>query len=202
MYFYPYSKAQLKPWAENLLAQISAIAARINEPAADVAKLQENLQQLITALNDWETAHQALQRLTAVANDIMKQAGPAIRDYIKRLRTNPLLTEADAHLLQIISTTAIADLTNYQPKLTGKQTGGTIHLSFQKHGAEAMNVYTRLHGETNWVLLGIATQSPYIDTRPLANPTVPEIREYYVMPILANKEVGQRSEVLTIKYTG
>ncbi|MFT3934487.1 MAG: hypothetical protein QM726_12770 [Chitinophagaceae bacterium] len=202
MYYYPNSKSLLKPWAENFVEQIGIIGARINEPAADIAKVQDNLKQLITALANLEAARLEVQRLTAIANDIMNQTGQPTRDYIKRLRTNPLLTEADAKALQIISTTPIADLTDYKPTLTGKETGGNLHLSFQKHGADGMNIYARMHGETNWVLLGNAKHSPYIDTRALAKPGVAEIREYCCMATLANTEVGLRSEVLAVKYSG
>ncbi len=202
MYYYPGSKTMLRPWALNLKTQIGSIGIRINEPAADIAKVETNMDKLVADIDNWENARKEVQRLGAIVNETAKQLGKETREYIARLKTNPLLTEADEHTLQIVSTTSITDLTDYQPKLSGKNTGGNVHLSFQKRGADGMNVYGRLHGETAWKLLGNAKQSPFEDTRLLADASVPEFREYYIMPTLANTEVGQRSEVLSIKYTG
>lgn len=67
------------------------------------------------------------------------------------------------------------------PKMKLKLQGGTVgqwvRVSFTKHGHEAVYMESRLVGG-EWNYLGIDTENPYIDDRPLKVPGVPEVREY------------------------
>lgn len=59
-----------------------------------------------------------------------------------------------------------------------------------------------LCGQTAWTLLGMDTSSPYIDGRPLAVPTAPEVREYMLRGVISDAEVGLDSDVLSIIWAG
>jgi hypothetical protein len=202
MYYLPSAKVLLKKWAQNYGTKLGPIGASINEPADTIAKQQANMQQLVTDITNVELARLELQRLEGIMNNTVTTVNGETREYVKRLKTNPLFTEMYGDELQIISTKAIADLTNYKPVLKAKQTGGKIHLSFMKHGADGMNMYGLQQGQTVGTLLGNAKQTPYIDPRPVNTPGIAEYREFYCIPTLANVEVGQRSDVISVKYTG
>ena len=202
MYFIPYAKAQLKLWAQNYGVKIGTVGARINEPADAIAKQQANMQQLTGDIDNVTQARLDLQRLTAVMDETVKRVGAETRDYVRRLKTNSLLTEADVQDLQIECTRPIQDVNGYKPVISGKQTGALIHLSFQKHGADSMNVYGRLHGEADFKWLGNAKHSPFIYTPPATTVGITLVFEFYLMPTLANTEVGLRSDIMAFKYAG
>ena len=46
------------------------------------------------------------------------------------------------------------------------------------------------------------TEAPYYDTRPLAQPGVPEVREYKVRGMVADDEIGQSSDIVSLTFAG
>ncbi|MFT3934519.1 MAG: hypothetical protein QM726_12930 [Chitinophagaceae bacterium] len=182
--------------------QIANVGPRLGEAPESIAKVQANMDKLLTDIANVEQAQADLERLSAILRNTMSSIGAETRDFVKRLKTSPFYTVEDGKLLQIISTTTYADLTDYKPDLTGKVSGGHVHLSFKRHGADGMNIYTRQQGETEWKLLGNAKMTPFIDPRLLANANTAETREYYAIATLVNTEVGQRSDIISIKYAG
>ena len=66
-----------------------------------------------------------------------------------------------------------------------------------KKGAHEINVYSRLQGEAQWQFLARDTHSPYIDTRPLANPAIPEVREYAARCVINDEEKGLLSDIVS-----
>lgn len=67
------------------------------------------------------------------------------------------------------------------PKMTLKVETGTgcqcVRLSFSKYGHQGVYMESRVAGGA-WEFLGIDTESPYMDDRPLKVAGVPEVREY------------------------
>jgi hypothetical protein len=53
-------------------------------------------------------------------------------------------------------------------------------------------------GDADFVLLARDTQTPYVDNRPLLDPTKPEIREYKAMFVLGDEEIGLFSHELVV----
>jgi hypothetical protein len=45
-------------------------------------------------------------------------------------------------------------------------------------------------------------RGPYYDTNPLANLAVPEVREYMVMGMIDNEEIGLPSDIVSIVFAG
>ena len=50
--------------------------------------------------------------------------------------------------------------------------------------------------------LGTDTEAPYFDTKPLANPAVPEVREYMARGMVGDEEVGLDSDIASITFAG
>ena len=73
-----------------------------------------------------------------------------------------------------------------------------VVLSFTKYASEGINVYCQRSDDTDWVLLGRATLSPYIDNRPLLEVGKPELRRYTAIFMLKDKEIGKFSNDLVI----
>ena len=114
---------------------------------------------------------------------------------------NPLITQTDSEMLQIISTTPIADLTDYTPGLAVRETGGTIHIGFKKHGADGMNIYSRLQGTAEFKLVANAKRTPYVYTPAALAEGESQVYEFCATPTLANTEVGHRSAIVSFKFS-
>lgn len=61
----------------------------------------------------------------------------------------------------------------------------------------------RLKGQTQFKLIATnRTRFPFDDDSPLAQPGTPETREYQAIGVLADKEIGQPSDIVSLLYGG
>lgn len=69
--------------------------------------------------------------------------------------------------------------------------------------AEAFNIYMRLKGQPAFKLIATnRSRFPFDDDAPLAQNGVPETREYQAMGVVADKEIGQPSDIVSVLYGG
>ena len=141
------------------------------------------------------TAKQA----TADKNDSRHAAETLIRAEARRIKARSNYSEGVGAHLGIEGPEYINDLATSSPNLNGvDQTGGMVILSFTKYKSEGINIYCQRENDTDWVLLGRATVSPFLDNRPLLQTGKPELRRYTAVFMLKDQEVGQYSHDLVI----
>jgi hypothetical protein len=56
----------------------------------------------------------------------------------------------------------------------------------------------RLKGQTDFKQVGMFTARTYIDATPLAQPGVPETREYQLIAMKNDQVIGQPSPIMTV----
>ena len=150
-----------------------------------------------------EDARNTLQKLIAARDEFETSAGKRIRDYIKRLKTNPLFTAGLGRILGVLSTLISEDVTTIKVVLKAVVSGRHIRISFgRKHNVDAMNIYSRIGGSGEFVFTATAPKSPWLDERPNKTAGVTELREFYGMPVSNNKEVGKPSDVVAVNFKG
>jgi hypothetical protein len=98
---------------------------------------------------------------------------------IARIKLDPGYTEAMGQDLGIIGA---EQGEKSSPKLTAKPEQGDgcqcVRLTFAKYGHMGVHLESRRGPAGDWEFLGIDTESPYLDERPLLVAGVPEVREY------------------------
>jgi hypothetical protein len=118
--------------------------------------------------------------------------------YVQVIKASPAYTEAIGLQLGIVGPEDTPAPNDAGPEFTLKveqgDTAQVVRIRFKKSGHMAVAIYSRRPGG-EWVLLGIATSSPYLDARPLANPAQPEIREYRLRFWDDGSETGEWSAV-------
>jgi hypothetical protein len=65
-----------------------------------------------------------------------------------------------------------------------------------------MKLFMRVKGQTTWAVLTISTSSFFDDRTPLAQPNVPEVREYMVCGCVNDQEVGNPSDIVSAVFAG
>ena len=90
----------------------------------------------------------------------------------------------------------------YKTTMKAKAFEGFVNVRFVKKGVDAVVIYSRLQGQTTWVKLDRALQSPYKDIRPLAQAGMPEVREYSGKGFIGKEELPLRSDTVTITFSG
>ena len=125
----------------------------------------------------------------------------AIRKAVARFKTASGYTQTIGEDLDVIGESIPLDAPTYKPDIKGKAFPGHVEITFTKLGVDAVNVYARLKGETEWLKLAFDSQSPYIDNRPI-QPNKPETREYSAIGVLNDDEFGQRSDIVAVTFGG
>ena len=100
---------------------------------------------------------------------------------VQEIKAKPALTPEMALQMGIVGSEDTPPPSDARPRFKVEVLRGTEHevarLTFFKDGHMGMWVECR-RGNGNWEFLAIDTESPYLDERPLLNPTQPETREY------------------------
>ena len=77
-----------------------------------------------------------------------------------------------------------------------------MRLKFTKLGVDGVNVYARLKGQSTWTKIAFDSSSPYEDHRPLSVPGTPEVREYRLIGVIKDEEVGLASDIVAVTFAG
>lgn len=67
---------------------------------------------------------------------------------------------------------------------------------------DGLKFYWRLKGQTVWKPLSFDTNSPYDDYTPPVTPGVPEAREYQGFGVIADVQIGQPSDIVSVTFGG
>lgn len=205
--FVPQSYANLLLWLQNLSAQYTTYGvANLGMTAADVAAAQALNTGLIYKINAVLAAQTQLDSAVAGFEALSKNAAagiPAVRKSIAKGKLAPGYTTAIGEAMQAIGHGTEVDPVTYTPEMTAEAMPGHVRIQGRKKGVQAMNIYRRLKGQTAWQMATTnRTRFPWDDDAPLAQPGVPETREYSVIGVIAGEEVGQRSAIAEVTYGG
>jgi hypothetical protein len=126
-----------------------------------------------------------------------------IAGFVQRIKgRTDVYTTAIGEDLGIIGDEDDFDADNFVPEFKGKIMPEGPKLEFGKDQTDGIHIYTRLKGVAEWNFLATDTESPYIDTRALANPNVPEVREYRCRAFISDTEIGQWSGIVSVTVGG
>lgn len=119
----------------------------------------------------------------------------------QRIKSHVAATDAILQDLDLVAPVTNFDPNAYKAVINSVRAiaPGQVTVNFAKgHSAiQGVNVYMRRQGETVWRKLAFDSQSPYVDTTPLAVAGTPEVREYRVRGVIADDEIGQFSDGAT-----
>ncbi len=139
------------------------------------------------------------KKATADKNDSRQSAEAIIRAEVRRIKARTDYTEGLGAQLGIIGPEHLFDIATAHPDLSGiDQTGGLVSLSFTKYKSDGINVYCQRENDVDWVWIGRATLSPYLDNRPLLVTGKPELRRYTAIYMLKDKEISQFSDDIVV----
>jgi hypothetical protein len=198
----PRRRADYRAWLVNLKAGVAARGASFGLSAAQITALGITIQTQIDLIDAVEAADSALQGAQEAEKTGRTTTDSVLREEIgdwKRATGWTAETEAE---LRVKSPPNDFDPNTYKPEFTVKILGGEIRIDFKKRGVDGMHVYCRLKGQTSWTFLALDTSSPYIDGNSLAQPNVPEVREYMLRGVIDDVEIGLDSDIQSVTWAG
>lgn len=197
--YLPSTDGDLNIWLGNFQAKLATYGLTCGLTAGEVTATSADCTTLSGGINNAEAQKNLSKSATAAKDTMKKNLLPTLRNTIKRMKTHTAYTEEIGQDLGIIGSDGP---TPDKPTLKGKATPNYVLLEFIKKGFDGVNIYARLKGQSTWTFLARDTQSPYHDTRALAVAGTPETREYMCMGVIADEEVGEESDIVSVVYGG
>jgi len=196
-------KSDFIPAADNdLLIWLNRFAVNLALKALDYGISDSELAELKTWIDDLNSkiaaasdAAAAAKQATSNKNDCRKATELKARALARRIKAHPLYNAGQGDHLGVEGPEIVSDLSQARPVLSCvDQTGGLVALGFSKSKSDGINVYSQREGDGDWVLLGRATVSPFLDKRPLLAVGKPELRRYTAVYMQKDQEIGVFSD--------
>ena len=197
-----YIPAGIQPfmvWHDQFKTAVLANAATFGLVVGDTTPITtDNTDYHAKVTNQVATGNTAKQA-TADLGTSRANAEKHARALAKRIKAHPAYTAALGNLLGIVGPEDTTDITTLSPDISGEdKRGGVVEVSFNLANSEGVNIYSRRDGDTDFKFLARDTVPPYVDNRPMLVAGKPELREYKAVFVVADKEVSQFSDEITV----
>jgi hypothetical protein len=195
--FIPAGDDARKTWATAFKTKIATHGAAVGLTPAQVTAAQGKCDAIIGRIDDKAAKKNAWQSSIAACSSGNQSDFTDLRATIAGIKTNPGYTEAIGADLGVVGPGDVFDPTTYQAELKevilSMPSQVTVAFGKAKGNIDGVNVYSRRQGTSPWTFLARDTESPYVDTTPLAQPGTPEIREYRIRAVIDDVEIGEYS---------
>ncbi len=199
----PQSFQNLHDWLENLIPKVTTQGPALGMTATQITDFTAVLNTLKTAVDAALAAQLALDNASGVAQQELTDNLPEVRRVIKSLKSSKGYNDGIGADLQIVAPGGSFDPENYKPTITAEAFPGYVRIKGKKLGADAFNIHMRLKGQPTFKVIATnRSRFPFDDDSPLAQAGTPETREYQAMGVVADKEIGQPSDIVSVLYGG
>lgn len=203
MDYIPKKRAERKDWWTKIRDDGATELAKLNLAAPDIAAAIATATDMVAKMQATDDAEAALNaaRTMETAAGVTNEA--AIRAAVRNWKTLPPYADSGVEgALNLKGPASGFDPNTFKPTCKLSIVGGHIRIDFIKSECDSVTVYCRLRGTAAWTKLGLDSRSPYFDTNPLANSAVPETREYMLMGVIDDIEIGLPSDIVSIVFGG
>jgi hypothetical protein len=163
--FIPRTDHDFLVWMEHFIANLTPATGAVESDLAALKAASADFRDKTIHTND--TAALAKQA-TADKNASRESVEALIRAIVRQIKARSDYNEGQGAQLGIVGPERTQDLATSHPDLSGiDQTGGRVALSFTKYKSDGVNIYCQCENDADWVLLGRATVSPFLNNHPL-----------------------------------
>lgn len=203
MDYIPNRRNDRKAWWQNFEDEIDEEGPKLPITPAEISADKAVATNVLSFMAATEAAQSALDAARAAERTAEASALAYIRNAVRGYKTRPnYATSGVEGKLRLKGSESGFDPATFKPKLDPSVIGTQVKVKFTKGECDSVEIYGRLRGQTGWTRLGLDSASPYFDTRPLANPPVPETREYMGIGVIDDIQVGVPSDIVSVAFTG
>lgn len=189
-------------WFANYKTQLATTAATFGLTTAEVTAVEADFTALQAKLSALAAKKAEQQAATADKRTARRLIEGRTRALANRIKAHPNFTPALGEQLGIVGPEDSTDLTTSRPTLTAASVGpGSVTIGFDKSTSSGVRILGKRGTESAFSLLGIDTESPYIDTRANAG-AGPETRQYQAQYLFGDDPIGEMSDVLVVTVPG
>lgn len=202
--YFPPRDGDMLIWLKNFSDKLPGHQKDLGLTDAQVKSMQGSCDQLSSAITANQKKQAEYQAQIAATNAVRESALPGLRAGIRLIKAQPGFAQKPAIGPDLGIVTATSQLTTAQHQVTGSAEvqRGRVRIQFRKGPFDSVNVYARRPGQVEWTFLARDTHTPYDDCTPLAQPGVPESREYRLIGVCKDQEQGLPSDILHVTCSG
>lgn len=194
--FIPASDHDFLVWIEHFIANLTPDLGIADSDLDVLKRSASDFHAKIAHVNDIAAA---AKQATIAKNNSRQSTESLIRAEVRRIKARANYSMGQGAQLGIEGTASNYNLAASSPELSGSdQTGGSVLISFSKRKSDGINIYCQRDNDADWVWIGRATVSPFMDNRPLLQTGKPELRRYTAIYMVKDKETGQYSDDLVV----
>lgn len=203
MDFMPKKRAELLLWLKNLSSNAVAEVPKMGGTAGEATEFKGYVDNWIAAMEDTDDAAEALDGKRSTEKAVREANEPEVRRMVRNFKSRPEYPASGSEgVLQLKGAAVGFDPDTYKPAIKATVVGGQIRIDFNLKGADGLYIHCRLKGTPGWQRLALDTVPPYYDTAPLANPAIPEVREYMARGCLDDAAIGLESDIVSVVFAG
>lgn len=200
--FIPSSDNGMVSWCTNHKTKVDAQAPTLGLTVAEVTNQKASCDLITDAIATVVEAKGSYESAVANKDLVVKTETGKIRNFVKDVKRNAAYTDAIGNDLGVVGTGNLFVPATYKTALKVKSHPGYLTLKFVKKGAEGINLYTRIKGESEWKKLSFFAHSPCVDARPLTETGKAENREYMCIGVKKDAEIGLQSDIVSVAFAG
>ena len=190
-------------WFKNLHDRIGDFAAQLEWTAPQVADFKGFLAPHLAGLQAILDAKTVLDRAAGAERTRFADDEANLRAKVNQIKGSPGFDDGIGAALNIFTRGGKPLPADIKPSLRAEAQRGQVRLSGRKNYAETVNIYLRRKGEPAFRLLVAKRKTfPFDDQPPLAQPGVPEEREYRAIGVIGDDEIGQPSDIVAAVFAG
>jgi len=200
--FIPQKDSELIFWLIALSNNLEQYGASYGLSAADITAGKDACAAIKLSVEEHLEARKTAKSKRAARTESKRTHGRTLRRVVNRMKLHPSFGMGNAKAMNLAAQKEQLPDNDFRPAFKAKLNGNRVELHFKKHGAKGMIVYGKLKHEEKFEMLQVCLRSPFVDTRPLAQPDVPETRQYKMVALGNETAIGQYSEVVSVVFAG
>ncbi|MFO0573196.1 MAG: hypothetical protein U1A78_04290 [Polyangia bacterium] len=198
--YVPQNDARLVAWLENFQTANTARGKSLKFDDATIKAKNELAASLVAAIRNDEKKYAEWQSAVAHTAEVRDQVVPELVRYLDRAATADGWSAEAAAAFQAVNpaqkTVRFDD--TFKPSFRATVQGKKVRILWTRGNLDGVRIESRLAGESEWAPLGIDMRPPFDDPRPLCKPGVPELREYRLIGVHNDQDVGTPSDIVRI----
>ena len=198
--WWPSPYDERRAWLIAFKAQIATLGGAVGMTAPELSQFNSFCDSAVNTIDNVTTKENAYESSLADRQSQTDSLMAFLRPIIRRIKQNPNYTPTIGETLDIVSESIPVDPATVKPSLTLMVQPGGVRVRIKRDGADSVNLYMRRAGQTTWTFICRVELATCEDTTPLLNPAVPELREYRVVGVIGDAEVGIPSDPKQVIY--
>lgn len=196
-YFFPSAIADRRKWFLNYKAKIDTYGMAMGYSTQQINDMKTCCDKAIAAIDAADAAKIAAKEMNKKQNEVIAENFGTLRKPINHIKSHDDYTESIGEALGVIGSEIEIDLENVQTKLKATKKFNGVELKFTLKNCDGGNIYSKRKDEKDFSLLKFVTHPQAMDMRPNLDPNMPEERQYLVVLVVSDEEVGKASDIVT-----